>query len=133
MVELSENQKAFFRRMKESPELERHGFRLLLERKNFEDVFDVLKARGFFAAERNPAPEESEDVVSVPYWPALDYLRKCAEQSSRDNDIELAEKVMAIVREVSPRRQWNFSGQFTHCRCVCRDYWTASEICCSFR
>ena len=101
MIELSENQKAFFRRMSESRDLEWHGFRLLLKRKDFADFFDVLKDGGFFGADRNPVPQESEDLVRVPYWPALDYLRACAERSSQSNDAGLAEKVMAVVREVS--------------------------------
>ena len=101
MTELSENHKAFFQSMKESSELEQHGFRLLLKRKDFADFFDILKAEGFFAPERNPAPEESERLVTVPYWPPLDYLRKCAEEASRSKNIELAKRVMAIVREVS--------------------------------
>ena len=101
MVELSENHKAFFRRMNESRDLEWHGFRLLLKREDFADFFDVLKDEGFFGADRNPGPQESEDLVHVPYWPALDYLRACAERSSQSNDTGLAEKVMAVVREVS--------------------------------
>ena len=101
MIKLTENQKAFFRSMKESPELEQHGFHLLLRRKNFADFFDVLKTEGFFVAEKNPAPQESEGLVTVAYWPALDYLLKCADQSSRSATVDLAEKVMATVREVS--------------------------------
>ena len=101
MTELSENHKAFFQSMKDSSELEQYGFRLLLKRKDFADFFDALKAGGFFAPERNPAPEESERLVTVPYWAPLDYLRKCAEEASRKENIELARRVMAIVREVS--------------------------------
>ena len=101
MIELNENQRAFFRSMKEDRELEGHGFRLLLRRDDFQDFFEVLKAGGFFAPERNPAPEESDGFVTAPYWPTLDYLRRCAERSRRDDNVELAEEVMAVVREVS--------------------------------
>ena len=101
MNNLNESKRAFFRTMKDSPELEQHGFRLLLQREDFPNFFDVLVAEEFFAPNRNPSPQESGDLVAVPYWPPLEYLRRCAERASQDDDIELAERVMTIVRDVS--------------------------------
>ncbi|MBU2737729.1 hypothetical protein [Acidithiobacillus concretivorus] len=95
-------------RMAKSSEHARRGFRLILEKRkhNFDDLFDALAEKGFFNPEENPAPEKVDDEghFRVPYWDALDYLVAVAKKSGEDNNSDLGEKVMNVVRDVSQTR-----------------------------
>ena len=115
MTELNSKQESFISMMKESEELERYGFELLKSRKDLVSFFDGLVNAGLLDADRNPAPIETSDgYYQVPYWSALDYLRAVAALSGEQNDTELANKVMNVLREVSnlydqkPELQDNF-------------------------
>lgn len=104
---LSSKELAFLTQMSESAEQERHGFQLILKKYRGTDqlvkFFDELFARGFFEAQRNPAPEpvDDEGYFRIPYWPALDYLLALAETAGRNGDLNLAKKVLSIIRNVS--------------------------------
>lgn len=101
---LKTNEKTFIKRMTENPEQAKWGFDILLEKRpDFAVFFDHLKEAGLFSPENNIGPIESKKpgYVRIPYWSALDYLEAVAEQSGRTKDLELAEKVMGVVRSVS--------------------------------
>jgi hypothetical protein len=109
--------------MKESEELARHGFSLLLKRSDFLRFFEPLRDAGLFAPERNPGPEPAleQGYVRIPYWSALDYLVQIAKQAGATNDLALANQVMEIVRTVSqwreadgqPRQNYQTARRFT--------------------
>jgi hypothetical protein len=103
MNNLTSKQKAFIDRMRESEELSRWGFELLLKRRDFERFFDTLQEAGLFAPERNPepVPAEKKGYVRIPVWSALQYLLAVAKLSGESNDMTLAGKVMDVVRSVS--------------------------------
>ena len=103
MANLTAREKSFIEMMTTSDEHMRKGFELILRRACFVKYFDTLKERGFFDADRNPAPVRvgPEDHYQIPYWKALDYLVECARWSDAKGDVELSEKVMGIVRSVS--------------------------------
>ena len=89
--------------MGKSDEHMRKGFELILGRPCSVKYFDTLNERGFFDADRNPAPVrvEREGHFQIPYWKALDYLGECAKWASTKDDLELAKRIMRIIRSVS--------------------------------
>lgn len=123
MMVLTTNERAFIDKMRESEELARHGFTLLLKRPDFLRFFQPLRDARLFAPERNPAPEPAPEqgYVRIPYWSALDYLVAVAKQAGTTNDLALANQVMDIVRAVSqwretdgqPRHNYQTARRFT--------------------
>jgi hypothetical protein len=116
MTVLTTNERAFIDKMKESEELARHGFSLLLKRPDFLRFFQPLCDAGLFAPERNPAPEPAPEpgYVRIPYWSALDYLLGIAKQAGITNDLLLANQVMNIVRAVSRWRETDGQARHNH-------------------
>ena len=106
MTHLNAKLEAFIEQMKDSEELARHGFALLLKRADFASFFDALRDAGLFGATRNPVPVRvsEEGYVRIPYWSALDYLVAVARLSGETNDLILAGKVISVVRDVSSWR-----------------------------
>lgn len=106
MASLTAKQESFIRLMTESEELARRGFELLLKRPDLENFFVPLQAAGMFDPIHNPppVPAEEEGYVCIPYWSALDYLTAVAALSGRRNDLELANKVMSVIRSVASWR-----------------------------
>lgn len=100
---LTSKLEAFLVRMKETDEFARHGYNLLLKRPDFERFFDALRDAGLFDSIRNPepVPAEEEGYFRIPYWSALDYLLACAKRSDETRNLELASKVLKVVRDVS--------------------------------
>ncbi len=100
---LSTNHQAFVNAMKADTEAAKWGFEALLERDSFADFFDALSNAGLFSSSNNPRPIATPDgkYLTIPYWPALDYLEKCARKSREANDFELARKVLSVVKAVS--------------------------------
>src|SRR5690606_29946392 len=79
---LSVNQLIFIEKMKADSESTMWGFERLLEIPHFTIFFDALENAGLFDAAKNPAPISTEDgqYWTIPHWPALDYLEKCAKE-----------------------------------------------------
>ena len=92
----------FINRMLENEEQLRWGVELLLKREDFEKFFDQLQEAGLFAAERNPGPSPAKEpgYMYIPYWPVLDYLAACAKQAGELPNLELAHKIMMVIRKV---------------------------------
>ncbi|HWX54836.1 MAG TPA: hypothetical protein VN176_09630 [Verrucomicrobiae bacterium] len=106
MASLTAKQESFIKLMTESEELARRGFELLLKRIDYDQFFDALKGAGLFDPTHNPAPipAEEEGYVRIPYWSTLEYLTAVARLSGERNDLELANKVMTVVRSVATWR-----------------------------
>jgi hypothetical protein len=119
---LSANQESFIAIMKESEELARKGFQLLLQRTDYSRFFDVLNGAGFFSPKENPAPVavERENAVRISFWAPLAYLKAVAVQAGAQNDISLAVKIVDVIRSVSgwrdeknePRRNYRTNDIF---------------------
>ena len=103
---LSTKQKWFINSMTENQEQAKWGFEILLKRQDFADFFDHLREANLFSPEYNSGPVPAEDTgyVRIPYWIALDYLEAVAKQAGDNNDIQLAQKVMDVIRSVSSYR-----------------------------
>jgi hypothetical protein len=103
---LSTKQKLFIKRMTENQEQAKWGFEILLKRQDFADFFDHLREVNLFSPKCNsgPVPTEDPGYVRIPYWSALDYLEAVAKQAGDNNDFQLAQKVMDVIRSVSSYR-----------------------------
>jgi hypothetical protein len=103
MVSLTSKQQTFIRQMAEADDYARRGFDLLLKRSDFEAFFDALAAEHIFDPARNPAPVpgDTPGFFRIPYWEPLRYLEAVAKVSGDTNNLDLAEKVMKVVRDVS--------------------------------
>ncbi len=101
MTELSPEKKAALALLDKGQEYELLFFR---KAKGL-DIFGPLKQRGWFAADRNPQPVETEKgVYQVRPWPAAEYLLKTAEEIADSHDPErrrYAEELMQILRDVT--------------------------------
>ncbi|MBU1171855.1 MAG: hypothetical protein KKD44_20055 [Proteobacteria bacterium] len=113
MNNLTANQKSFIVLMEKSDEHAQRGFQLLITKPDPEVFFDSLKADGFFEPKKAPGPTPADEpgYVRIPYWAPLDYLKHLAQISGERNDLELAEKVMNVVREVSRFRDESGEAQ----------------------
>ncbi len=100
MTELTQNEANLLDMMAGRPEMERRAFPLLAKRKDRARFFEDLRAGGLLDPSRDPRPQPGDRPGSwvVPYWPALGYLRACAEQSAERQDAELGGKVMGVLR-----------------------------------
>lgn len=107
MAKLTANKQSSIKLMTKSDEHARRGFELLQARPGFEDYFDALKQAGLFDASRNPAPVPAAEpgYFRMPFWDALSYLEAVANLAGQRIDLQLAEKVMRVVRAVSHARE----------------------------
>jgi len=115
-VQLTTKLKLFIERMTRSEEQAQWGYELLLKRPDCDEFFDHLKSAGLFGAEHNrgPVPADQPGYVSIPYWHALDYLEAVAKRAGETNNLQLAEKVMSVVRDVSEAREPDGSIRDNH-------------------
>ena len=106
MTKLTAKQESFIALMTKSDEHARRGFDLLLTRSGFEKFFDALSEAGLFDPSHNsaPVPVGEPGFVRIPYWDALNYLEAVAKVSGEREDLQLADKVMTVVRTVSQAR-----------------------------
>src|ERR1700730_3166003 len=112
MNRLSAKQQSFIEHMTRSEELARRGFELLHSKPDFVDFFIPLREAGLFSPQRNPGPVPAGEpgYFRVPYWSALDYLEGVAKRAGELGDVNLAELVMAVVREVSRAPEYERDG-----------------------
>lgn len=103
MTKLTAKQESFIGLMTKSDEHARRGFDLLLTRPDFEIFFDALSDARLFDPSHNsgPIPAGEPGSVRIPYWEALDYLEAVAKASGEGENLQLANKVMTVVRTVS--------------------------------
>ncbi len=93
---------AFLEEMKTGLEPAQWGFEALLERANFHEYFVHLGNAGLFAPSENPRPLPVEGgFVRILPWPALPYLKKCAELAGAKPDEELAGQVLEVLESVT--------------------------------
>ncbi|HBP88464.1 MAG TPA: hypothetical protein DD706_12285 [Nitrospiraceae bacterium] len=109
MTRLTTKQRSFILLMTKSDEHARRGFDLILERPGFEKFFGALAEAGLFDPIHNsaPVPAGEPGFVRIPYWDALNYLEAVAKVSGEKDDLQLADKVMTVVRTVSQASELN--------------------------
>ena len=104
--ELTSKEIEFVNQMAQSEDKANWGFDLLLKRipsNELDRYFDQLNKADLFQPKHNlgPVPAKEEGLVHIPYWPALNYLEAIAKISGDRNDVDLADKIMTIVRTVT--------------------------------
>lgn len=111
-ITLTEKQRWFIDGMVQDSEQAKWGFEILLKRDDFASYFEHLQEAGLFNSVNNPDPVSVEDgkYIQVPYWPALGYLEAYAKLAGKHNYVDLAAKVLDVVRKVTKARQAN-NGQ----------------------
>jgi len=100
MLQKTPKRELFLKRMKQDRELEAYGFQILCDKDNFTEYFDLLKEFELFSVNAYPKAEKVSNGYVFNYWPAVDYLLKCAEYRGNCY-LEIANKVLDVVREIS--------------------------------
>ena len=78
--------------------------------------FNPLCESGFFAPEKNPKPVQAreEGYVSIPSWPAIEYLVTTSEELSATENKEYAVKFVELIRKItSHAKAENYSNYRT--------------------
>ena len=103
MAKLTAKQESFIEMMKKSEEHAARGFELLAGRSDPEVWFDTLEAAGFFDPSKAPGIVEASEpgYFRVPHWPALNYLQAVSNLAGATNKIDLAQKIIKVIRIVS--------------------------------
>lgn len=103
MANLTAKQESFIKMMKLNEEFARKGFELLVSRPSPEQYFDALEEQGLFSVDYHlgPIPADDPGYFRIPYWAALDYLKRVALICRENIDGELAAKVLGQVRTIS--------------------------------
>jgi hypothetical protein len=70
--------------------------------------FDYLKEQGFFSPDRNQNPIPKDNGFSIPYWEALDYLKKLSKLISTGKELQYIDEIIAIIIEVSEHPKDNY-------------------------
>lgn len=85
--------------------------------------FNSLAERGYFNPENipKPVPAKEEGYVSIPYWPATDYLVKTSGELASDESREYASKFLAILKDVTKYGVANDISNY-------RTWWKFSQI-----
>lgn len=66
------------------------------------DIFYPLKERGWFSPNHNPEPVETEKgLYQIPQWPALEYLKRAADEAAALKNLQYSEEIMQILRDVT--------------------------------
>ena len=63
--------------------------------------FEILKRKGVFKAENNPAPFRIKDGPQVPLWEPLVYLQRLSFQIKDGQHLELIDDIIAIITSIS--------------------------------
>lgn len=85
--------------------------------------FDPLNKKGFFSPEENPkpVPAREEGYITVPTWPAAEYLAATAHELSSPDLEDYAVKFLSVIRAVTTHAQRNGFGNH-------RTWWQFSKI-----
>lgn len=85
--------------------------------------FDALDQRGYFNPANNsaPVPAKEEGYVSVPFWPAIEYLVATSPEFLKDENRAYAERVLNILRAVTKAAITNGFSNY-------RTWWQFSKI-----
>lgn len=123
---LTAKQESFIEMMKRSDDHARRGFELLAKRVDAAEYFDALREAGLLDPSQNPGPTpvpDKPEFINIPYWRALDYLQALARHANETGNLELANKVLSVVRAVSAEREPDGSVRDNH-----YTFWKFTEI-----
>ena len=117
MNKLSVREQDLLQRVDENEALRPQFFRKINGTKWFDDLYK----KGYFNPENipKPVPAKEEGYVSIPYWPAIDYLVKTSDKLGLEENKEYASNFLDILKKVTKyairhdisnyRTWWRFS------------------------
>lgn len=75
--------------------------------------YKILKEQGVFNSENNPSPIQVKEGFQIPFWEPLIYLEKISNQIKAGIEIELADEIISVIKNVSENpkdnyRTWHF-------------------------
>ncbi|MDD2337241.1 MAG: hypothetical protein PHD01_11755, partial [Geobacteraceae bacterium] len=118
MSKLSPEEIDLLYRLEIKPALVPHFFNKL----NGVKWLDALIERGYFHPDKLPKPiPDNEGYVSIPSWPALQYLVAIREELREAENVECADKVLKILRDVTKKAYENEISNY-------RVWWQFSKI-----
>ncbi|MDO6444194.1 hypothetical protein Q4493_00250 [Colwellia sp. 1_MG-2023] len=115
---LTVKQRNALQRVKNEPALEPWLF------KKVDDLnwFDAFLDSGYLNPELNPAPEQKSDgTIHIPSWPVTEYLVASSLKLKEENDVEMAQKYLTLMKEVT---QYTIANE----RSNYRTWWQFSKI-----
>ena len=85
--------------------------------------FDKLDEKGYFdpAKSPKPVPAKKEGYISIPFWPATEYLVATSSELLDEGNLDYAKRVLEIIRAVT---QTAMDQKFGNCR----TWWQFSKI-----
>lgn len=103
MVKLSAKQESFIEMMTKSEEHARKGYEILGAREDADIFFDSLTEYGLLDPKFNsgPVPAGEPGYVRIPYWSALDYLRKVSKIAVEKQDVATIGKILSLIKDVT--------------------------------
>lgn len=116
--QLTVKQRNALKRVKNEPALEPWLF------KKVSDIvwFDAFVDAGYLNSELNPAPLETKDnTIQIPSWPITEYLVASSLKVKENNDLETAEKYLALLKEVT---QYAIDNDYSNYR----TWWQFSKV-----
>jgi len=111
---------------------EKEILEIIKKRKAYEDYFfkkvnsikwfKELKERGYFDADKNPAPvlSDKEGFYTIPYWSALSYLEKISLKTDDKKNEEIDKELLTIIRNVTKpknnKKVYNYRTLWVFCK-----------------
>ena len=70
--------------------------------------YKILKEQGVFNPENNPSPIQVKEGFQIPFWEPLIYLEKISNQIKAGNEIEFADEIISVIKNVSEKPKDNY-------------------------
>jgi hypothetical protein len=94
----------------------------LFKKVNDLNWFDAFLDSGYLTPELNPAPEQKSDgTIHIPSWPITEYLVASSLKLKEENDVEMAQKYLTLMKEVTQYAIENERSNY-------RTWWQFSKI-----
>jgi len=70
--------------------------------------YKILKEQGVFNPENNPSPIQVKEGFQIPFWEPLIYLEKISNQIKAGNEIEFADEIISVIKNISENPKDNY-------------------------
>ena len=119
MTDLTEKEKDLLRRITANEDLQPLFFRKVSGLK----WFHALAEADFFGAAKNPEPVPAAEpgYVTIPHWPAVDYLVRTAPELNSSEDAEIPKKLIEILITTTNHARSSEYGNY-------RTWWQFAQI-----
>jgi len=70
--------------------------------------YKILKEQGVFNPENNPSPIQVKEGFQIHFWEPLIYLEKISNQIKAGNEIEFADEIISVIKNISENPKDNY-------------------------